>query len=222
MTHQMNIAAEPGSSVYAVLHGDMHIRNGRPVYQVMPFPLDSRALPSRKARQQPSRLLAADSRVVPFSGRTHELAELVAWRDHPQPGVSVLLVHAPGGQGKTRLAGQFATDSSAAGWTIWAAHHSSDPTAQHIVALGDSGAALVLIIDYADRWPVDDLQLLLNNPLLRRPQRARVLLLARHPRPWWPSLRHRLSKADIDVGSTIKLPPLAETLEQRHELFGSA
>jgi hypothetical protein len=75
-TERIIIDADPGSSVYAVLLGDMHIRNGYPVYQVMPYPLDALPLPGGKARQQPSRLLAADSRVVPFSGRIGELDQL--------------------------------------------------------------------------------------------------------------------------------------------------
>ena len=219
--HQV-IVAGSGSSVYAVLHGDMHIRNGYPVYQVMPFPLADRPVASDRARQQPSRLLAADSGVVAFSGRASELSELAAWRDDPQAGVSVMLIHAYGGQGKTRLAGRFAADSAADGWTAWAARHLSDPTAEHVVAPGDPGRALLLVVDYADRWPVDDLQLLLGNPLLRRPERSRVLLLARPAGTWWSSLRHRLDKAGIAIGSTLALPPLADTVSERREAFVTA
>jgi tetratricopeptide (TPR) repeat protein len=221
-THQMFIHAERGSTVFAVLHGDMHIRNGYPVYQVIPFPMEARRISPAQARQQPSRLLAAERQVVKFAGREQELADLVSWRDDLAPGVSVMLMHGPGGQGKTRLAARFAANSADAGWTAWAAHHVSDPTAQHVVAPGDPGRDLVLIVDYADRWPVDDLQLLLDNPLLRRPQRARVLLVARQAGPWWPAIRHRLGKANLKVGPTMRLPPLAETVSARHRVFADA
>ena len=221
-THQMFIHAELGSTVFAVLHGDMHIRNGYPVYQVTPFPMEARRISPAQARRQPSRLLAAESQVVKFAGREQELADLVSWRDDLAPGVSVMLMHGPGGQGKTRLAARFAANSADAGWTAWAAHHVSDPTAQHVVAPGDPGRDLVLIVDYADRWPVDDLQLLLDNPLLRRPQRARVLLIARQAGPWWPSLRHRLGKANLKVGPTMQLTPLAGTVSARDRVFADA
>lgn len=217
-----SLDAKLGSSAYVVLHGDMHIRNGYPVYQVMPLPVETRPVPANKARQQPSRLLAAESRVVAFTGRERELAELAAWRDSSEPGDSVLLMYAPGGQGKSRLAWQFAVDSDTRGWTAWVAHHLSDPTFQQVVVLGDSGRALVLIVDYADRWPVDDLLLLLQNPLLRRPQRARVLLVARQAGSWWASLRSRLDKTDVDVSGSMQLSPLAKTALERRASFTTA
>jgi tetratricopeptide (TPR) repeat protein len=219
---RQNVYAERGSSVYAVLHGDMHIRNGAPVYRIEPFPLAPRVVSVEKARRQPSRLLDPESQVVGFTGRDRELTALAEWRDDPAPGVSVMLVHAAGGQGKTRLAGRFAADSVRRGWTAWAAHHLSDPTPADVVTPGDAGWALLLVVDYADRWPVDDLLLLLLNPLLRRPQRSRVLLVARPAGPWWPALRHRLGKADIDVAGSLRLPPLAETAREQREVFDAA
>jgi len=181
--------AEPGGSVYAVSHGDMHIRNAYPVYRLEPFPLETAPVP----RTWPlSWLLAAERKVVPFSGRSRELADLTAWRDAPTAGVALLLLHGPGGQGKTRLAGRFAEASHAAGWTVWAAHHLSDPTALTRVTADAPEDQLVVIVDYADLWPQDDLLLLLRNPLLARPRRARVLLVARGQGIWWPTLRHRL------------------------------
>lgn len=216
---EQRIFAESGSSVYAVLHGDMHIRGGHPVYRFELFPLVPRSVDGVRARRQPSRLLAAESRVVPFTGRSGELSQLAAWRDDPAPGVSVLLVHGPGGQGKTRLAGEFAVESAEQGWTAWAGHHVSDPTAQLVVAPGETGSALVVVVEYAERWPADDLQLLLQNPLLRRPQRARVMLVSRPAEGWWPALRHRLGKAGITVGGTVGLQPLAETDVERRQVF---
>jgi hypothetical protein len=219
---EQRIYAESGASVYAVLQGDIHVVNGHPVYRFEPFPLAARALDEIRARQQPSRLLAAESRVVPFAGREGELAQLARWRDSPAPGVSVFLVHGSGGQGKTRLAGQFAVESAGGGWRVWASHHVSDPTPQLVVAPGKTGPALVVVVEYAERWPADDLQLLLQNPVLRRPQRTRVLLVSRPAEVWWPALRHRLGKADIPAGGTIYLQPLAQTQVERRDVFDAA
>ena len=220
--YEQHIMAGPGSSVYAVQHGDIHIRNGWPVYRLEPYPVRPRVVSPDRAARQPSALLAAESQVVGFAGRREELAELAQWRDASVPGVSVMLVHGPGGQGKTRLAAQFAADSADGGWTVWAAHHLSDPTAATVVAPGYSGQALVVVVEYAERWPADDLQLLIQNPVLHRPVRTRVLLVARPSGPWWRALAHRLGKADINVGGTVALPSLAETPTERDELFRAA
>ncbi|WP_030719219.1 tetratricopeptide repeat protein [Streptomyces sp. NRRL F-2580] len=208
MEASQHIHAEPGSSVYAVLHGDIHVRNGRPVYQVAPFDLTRRSVPVEAALRQPSRLLAAENRIVPFHGRGGELDALGRWGEG-DTARSVALVHAGGGQGKTRLAARLAADSAKRGWTVWAAHHRSDPIAEQVVAPGDPGRTLLLIVDYADRWPADDLLMLLSNPLLNRPGRCRVLLVARSANLWWPALQNRLSKAGLDTGPTLELPALA-------------
>jgi hypothetical protein len=83
-------------------------------------------------RRQPSRLLAARHQVVDFTGRERELTELAVWRDDPDLGLAVTLLHGPGGQGKTRLAAQFAQQSAELDWTVaYAVHRSYDtaPTA---------------------------------------------------------------------------------------------
>ncbi|MEU5521560.1 tetratricopeptide repeat protein [Streptomyces sp. NPDC047860] len=215
--------AHPGASLYAVQHGDMHIRNGHPVYHVEPFRAAPPPLPYDAAATRPSRLLAAEHAVVAFTGRRTELADLAAWRDGEASGLSVKLVHGPGGQGKTRLAARFAADSAEQGWTVWAAHHLSDPTALTAIVPGDSGPRLLVIVEYAERWPADDLQLLLGNPLLRHPERARVLLLARPAASWWPSLRHRLrSKLHLDVAHPLELKPITSDPALRGELVAAA
>ncbi|MEU7726542.1 tetratricopeptide repeat protein [Streptomyces sp. NPDC040724] len=218
MEASQHIHAEPGSSVYAVLHGDIHVRNGRPVYQVTPFDLTRRSVPVEAALRQPSRLLAAENRVVPFHGRGGDLDTLGRWRES-DTARSVALVHAGGGQGKTRLAARLAADSAQRGWTVWAAHHRSDPIAEQVVAPGDPGRALLLIVDYADRWPADDLLMLLSNPLLHRPRQCRVLLVARSANLWWPALQNRLGKAGHDAGPTLELPALAGSHTDRQISF---
>src|SRR5262249_32619180 len=157
------------SSVYALLHGDLHIRDGHPIYRFEPFPLQPRPVELGRARRQPSRLLAAQNRLITFAGRKRELAELAGWRDSADAAMSVLLLHRPGGEGRTRRAAEFAVRSAAAGWTVWAGHHVSDPTPERVVAPGEPGSGLLVIVEYAERWPAEDLQLLLRNPVLRRP-----------------------------------------------------
>ncbi|NEC92614.1 ATP-binding protein [Streptomyces sp. SID12501] len=215
--------AYPGGSLYVVQRGDMHIRNGHPVYRVEPFPASPPPLTADEAAARPSRLLAAECEVIGFTGRRDELAELAAWRNDEDRGLSVKLVHGPGGQGKTRLAARFAADSAEQGWTVWAAHHLSDPTSLTTVAPGDSSPRLVVIVEYADRWPTDDLQLLLGNAMLRHPERTRVLLVARPAGSWWPALRHRLrDKLRLDVAQPLELGPITADTTMRGQLVAAA
>ena len=61
----------------------------------------------RRWRGRPGRCWPPAVEAVEFTGRGEELAELTAWRDGGE-GLSVMLVAGEGGQGKTRLARQFA------------------------------------------------------------------------------------------------------------------
>jgi hypothetical protein len=72
----------------------------------------------------PSRLLAAANEIVPFylPGRAADLAHITTWRD-ADDRLAVHLAYAPGGQGKTRLAGYVAAESAERGWTVLRARH---------------------------------------------------------------------------------------------------
>jgi len=65
----------------------------------------------------PTTLLDPASEVVPFLGRERELDELRTWADTPSP-ISLRLVLAPAGFGKTRLANEFGARMSRSGWTV--------------------------------------------------------------------------------------------------------
>src|SRR5690348_6039458 len=109
------ITAVGGGRVNAVQHGDQYnyIYRGAPPYRVEPFPLAQTTVPTG-LELVPSRLLTARHRVVPYLPRP-ELAVLESWRDAATAGLTVRLVHAEGGSGKTRLAYEFAARSAEAG-----------------------------------------------------------------------------------------------------------
>ncbi len=117
---QLNIARDR-STQYIVQHGNLYV-GGALNYQVDEFRTSRLEVP-------PSRLLAARYQVVDFFGREPELAELATWRDDPGLGPTVRLVHGSGGQGKTRLAAQFAQRCAELGWTVAQAVHRSHATA---------------------------------------------------------------------------------------------
>ena len=138
-----------------------------PATYVEDFPLAPVNHPD-PAALAPSRLLTARHQLVPFTGQDAELQRLVGWREGPA-GVAARLVYASGGQGKSRLAAQFASASAAEGWQIWQARHRSaaaTPSAadgQRETAAGGRG----------------------------------VLLLARPAGLWWTALRHELENAAL-------------------------
>ncbi|HEX2297020.1 MAG TPA: ATP-binding protein, partial [Pseudonocardiaceae bacterium] len=219
---QLNIA-QGQATQNIVQHGNQYI-SGPPNYRmdkVHPPPPD---VPSA-ARRAPSRLLAARYQVVDFTGREPELAELASWRDDPELGLAVRLVHGPGGQGKTRLAAQFAQHCAERGWAVAQAVHrrydTSPTTALDTTRLRDS-AGLLLIVDYAERWPMSDLLALAQDPLLRAGVPTRVLLLSRPAGLWWDNLAYRLADRFDMATDQTQLTALADTVSARTAVFTAA
>ena len=142
---------------------------GPATYVLEDFPLAPANHPAPKTLA-PSRLLAARHRLVPFTGREAELERLAGWRDGPA-GVAARLVYASGGQGKTRLAAQFAAASAAEGWLVWQARHR--PAAATPSTTGGqretpaAGRGVLLVVDYAERWPAGHLVQVLGDGVLR-------------------------------------------------------
>lgn len=170
--------------VHAVQDGNLYVwkYQGDPQYRLRPAGTGPAMLSEALARRFPSRLLATRYEVVDLIGRKQELEELTAWASTPA-GTAVRLVHAVGGQGKTRLVARFAHDLAQVGWAVVEAHHRqalrlSGATTATDTADSRGDAGLPVIIDYADRWPTPDLFALLAAHInLSGP--VRVLLVAR-------------------------------------------
>ncbi|WP_419999367.1 hypothetical protein [Streptomyces boninensis] len=214
---------------YGCVGADIHVfGDGVPLYVLQRRSRDARPDASWLLAL-PSRMLNSRFEVVGFSGRTKELDDLRRWRDHG-PRLAVQWLHAPGGQGKSRLAAEFAKESEAAGWTVATAARgpgvAHPPPGSQDLRGGGSGAGVLLVVDYADRWPVAHLTWLLSNALLHRAtEPARVLLLARSRDPW-PAVRAAIADLHADA-STRALPPLADAGRQageseRHQMFVAA
>ncbi|MFI9162514.1 tetratricopeptide repeat protein [Kitasatospora aureofaciens] len=214
-----------GGRVNAVQHGDQYnyIYRAEPPYRVEPFPLGGPDSPALGLARVPSRLLTARHQVVPFFPRP-ELDLLAAWREDPAPGLSVRLLHAEGGRGKTRLAAEFAARSAQAGWTVAQARHRSEVAS---AGGGDQSLAvrrpgLVLVVDYAERWPLADLLTLVRQHREAVRDRLRLLLLSRPAGDWWQGLAHQLAKLDVFDAETVPLAPLPEDAGVRAGIYASA
>jgi hypothetical protein len=161
--------------------------------------------------------------VVPFTGRADDLSRLRQWRDSA-PRLAARWLYGPAGQGKTRLADQFAAESAAAGWKVVTAWHGpdADPIEPGSQDLRPGGAAGVLmLVDYADRWRLANLTWLLKNALLHQSGvRTRILMLGRTANAW-PAVRAVLDSHQAGP-STHPLEPLPPQTEERDTMFAAA
>jgi tetratricopeptide (TPR) repeat protein len=194
---------------------------GDPRYVVETFP-ESQAVDPQEVPL--SRLLAPKYQVVPFDARREAgLRTMVAWRDSSVK-LGVMLIRGPGGQGKTRFAQEFAARSATRGWQVARGRHISDPVKETAPNEADSAArGRLIVVDYADRWPVKDLRRMFADRFLSSEETpVRVLMLARTAGTWWRSLNGYLEDFDpfVDEGS---LPPLAgPTSADRTAVFAGA
>ncbi|GLZ81186.1 hypothetical protein Afil01_59930 [Actinorhabdospora filicis] len=187
----------------------------REAYRCGPWPL-----PPATGGVRPSELLDAANEVVPFDEprRRADLARLRAWRDGDDvPGVSVLLLHGPGGQGKTRLAAHFARESRE--WLCLHARQGSQKGRIRRTApvAPEDFRGLLLVVDYSERWSTEDLATLVDDHLATEVP-VRMLFLSR-PDGWLPE--HELRRQGVTVESH-ELEPLADTPEDRRRVFADA
>jgi hypothetical protein len=221
MTDYQEVRAE-GGFAYGVKGADIHVfGDGRPLYVLEnwhPTPPEDPA----ELRKLPSRMLNARYAVVPFTGREDERAELSEWCQKG-PRLAVRWLHSPGGQGKTRLAARIAAESLTDGWKVVTAIPSTamlPPPGSQDLRLGDV-AGLLMIIDYADRWPLTYLTWLFSNALLHQPATpTRVLLLARTDYAW-PAVRSILENHHANVSQQL-LGPLPAKPGFRERMFRTA
>ncbi|MBO4204834.1 tetratricopeptide repeat protein [Micromonospora echinofusca] len=214
----------PAGFAYQVSGADAHLfGDATPVYvlrrHTAPTPVDDAAW----LRAAPSRMLNARFVIVPFTGRDGERDDLRTWC-LDGPGRAVRWLHGPGGQGKTRLAGQVAADMAALGWLVVTASHTpgvveSPPGHQDLRTGGAAG--LLVLVDYADRWPTTHLAWLFGNRLLDRADLpVRVLLVARTVDPW-PAVRALAEQRDATTSAQF-LTPLPDDGTVRAAMFTAA
>ncbi|MFD3538937.1 hypothetical protein ACFWUQ_05485 [Streptomyces sp. NPDC058662] len=204
-----------GGFAYGVIGADIHVfGDGRPVYVLRSWAGPPAADPEWLL-ELPSRMLSARHEVVPFTGREGDAAALRTWRDTPRR-LAARWLHGPGGQGKSRLAARLGAESRAEGWLVVVAVHGAGtvlppPGSQDLRAEGATG--VLVIVDYADHWPLPDLAWLFSNALLHRPGLpARLLLLARDA-TGWPAVRATL--ADVEAATSRQtLQALADDGEE--------
>jgi tetratricopeptide (TPR) repeat protein len=207
----------PGSAAAQGPHSTATVNN---FYGARPYSIDEIPVLGSPDLQwlmaQPSRLLDARSRVVDFIGRHAELRRLEQWRDSDETRLSVLLLHGLGGQGKTRLAAEFAERSRStelpAGqrWHVLRARLPGGPIGSASPPATDH-AGILLVVDYADRWAHSDLARLFYDPVLHQPLPVRVLLIARTVR-WYAAMRGELNERRVPAEDLLLLSLTSDRL----------
>ncbi|WFB11247.1 tetratricopeptide repeat protein [Streptomyces sp. LX-29] len=220
---RQEIRAENGHA-YGAIGADIHVfGTGTPVYLLFAHQRVP-GLDGEWLRAQPSRMLDARAEVVDFTGRDAELGDLIAWREQ-RSHKAVRWLHGPGGQGKTRLATRLAADSEAAGWKVVTAVHGTDtaPPAEGSQDLRlDGHTGVLVLVDYADRWPASHLSWLFHNRLLRQGVPARILLIGRSAHGW-PAVRGQLNRLRENIDTSDQpLRPLPVEGDERGRMFTTA
>ncbi|MFE1466605.1 P-loop NTPase, partial [Nocardiopsis dassonvillei] len=176
--------------------------------------------PTHRRRLSPASLLEAHRRVVSFHGREELMDTLTTWCK--QPGeLSAVVVHGPGGQGKTRLAHELThhLDHTTQGqrWaTLWLTE-TTDPA--HLKTLARVEVPLLVVVDYAEARTrqLTDLLRVCERDSGSAP--IRLLLLTRTVGEWWEQVNTDTGHLLADVTEhTIALPSLAPArVEREHE-----
>ncbi|MEW1735853.1 tetratricopeptide repeat protein [Nocardia beijingensis] len=218
-----NVTAVAGYA-YGTIGADIHVfGDGSPVYVLTNFRQND-VPPNSWLRELPSRMLDARFAVVGFTGREADLSNLRNWCQNGSR-LSARWLHAPGGHGKTRLAHQFCTEITARGWKVAVATPGSgavrpEPGSQNFELDGYKG--VLLLVEYADRWPLSDLTWLFSNSLFYKGVPTRFLLLARSRRSW-SAVRSTLVElmADADTYELLQLSN-ANKMRERLRMFVAA
>ncbi|WP_062644575.1 hypothetical protein [Streptomyces maremycinicus] len=222
--HSLVAYAYEAATVYQAAH-DLNVQQVGPPWRVNTLRLKNRmsVSPAAKGRQQPSKLLRTRDEVVDFSGRADEEEEFTVWRDSDE-AVLIRLLHAPGGEGKTRFARHLGRTWGRKGWVALDAQHTKTPGQDTggMPRVTEGAKGVLIIVDYAERWPEDDLVGFVRESRRLWKLPLRILLLSRPAGVWWEQVEYLLDKElELDA-EAIRLAPLGTRAEERERAFFAA
>ncbi|MEE1765327.1 tetratricopeptide repeat protein [Streptomyces sp. SP18BB07] len=154
----------------------------------------------------PATLLRARQETVPFRGRAALLDDLDAFAR--EEGFGALLLHGPGGQGKTRVAQRLTASLTGRGWaTLWLR---SDASREALAVLAAAAVPLLVVVDYAETRTAQLVALLDAVARHSGANAVKLLLLARGAGDWWQDLQavSRTAEDLLDGADTVALRAL--------------
>ncbi|QKW23850.1 trypsin-like peptidase domain-containing protein [Kitasatospora sp. NA04385] len=186
---------------------------------------DPQSTDRNRSGDSPAALLRPEREVVPFHGRGELLEELVGWC--VQPDTAVLLVHGPGGQGKTRLVRELVerltSDPAHGRWTaVWAASGAPGEDGPDLAPLRETPRRVLVVLDYAEQRIGQLAKLLESLSGHRLP--FKVVLIARTGGEWRERAKVRGEAVADQLGraATVALPALVTDAGERPELYRQA
>ncbi|OLT30429.1 hypothetical protein BJF83_24870, partial [Nocardiopsis sp. CNR-923] len=180
--------------------------------------------PLTHQRPSPASLLEAHRKVVDFHGRDEIMGTLAQWCESDDV-LSAVVVHGPGGQGKTRLGHELTAhlahpDTPGRRWaTVWV---KDTTTTEELDPIGETTVPLLLVVDYAETRTTQLRRLL---ELCDRPPGSapvRLLLLVRTLGEWWEQVNTTTGHLLADITRQILLPPLAPRTVDRTREYRTA
>jgi TPR repeat protein len=163
-------------------------------------------LPARPlGNQSRAQLLNAGAEVVPFRGREEVLADLASWCGTGDD-FSARLIIGPGGQGKTRLAGELCRRMRRDGRIAGLVH---DPAPEQVIRrLAETSEPVLLVVDLAEGRS-EVISSIVDVAQRRSPNAPaiRLLLLARSAGDWWDELRQK-TRGQLSSAPCTALPLL--------------
>ncbi len=189
-------------------------------------------LQGHRAARAPSALLQARHQVAPFIDLAGRKQALIDWATNGEP-LAGLLLHAPGGYGKTRLLIEVLAElERESGWLTGFVpaevrrHDARERQLSRLITGGRDAPGLLLVVDYAEGRQ-DDIVWLCERLLEREADAgppARLVLLTRSAGEWWDRLQSdhdvvpQVFALDVLRLDTQSLET-ALTPEQRRELY---
>lgn len=168
---------------------------------------------ARGRLDSPASLLRADTAVVQFRGRDRVLADLRSWAEGADDRAG-MLVFGPGGQGKTRLAGELREQLREHDWVAGFVGREREPGP--VSRLTDSRFSVLAVVDYTETRVEQTRDLL--EVAAQASERVRVLLLARSAGEWWQQLL-RESRSRVRLAPPAVLSPLEGAVEGRRDAY---
>ncbi|WP_431887993.1 tetratricopeptide repeat protein [Nocardiopsis alba] len=175
-------------------------------------------------RPSPASLLEARRQVVNFHGRDETMRTLLDWCREDEP-LSAVVVHGPGGQGKTRLGYELTEhlaqpDEGGRRWaTVWL---TGTVTVEELAPIEKTTVPLLVVVDYAEARTAQLIRLL---QLCDRPPGSppvRLLLLVRTVGEWWEQVNTATDFLLADITRQLALPPLVPHTVERAREYRSA
>jgi len=180
--------------------------NDVPEFVLEPVELAPLAEQPAARGQTPASLLVARNHVVSFRSRHDLMHRLASWSEGNR--CSAMVLHGPGGQGKTRVAYELERRLADRRWaTLWLAGGVSE---EDLRVLGSVTVPLLIIVDYAETLTHQAAVALRECARLSNDTPIRMLLLARAVGDWWDTLRSANAQAEeLLATSTVEhLPEL--------------